>query len=192
MPKKQRNKPAKSGNKRSSNWTSIILVAILTIVLGIYLLARYGEKIYEPVVRQIVPAKTKMVSLYFSEKDGSTLNIEKREIKKGERAAEIKETVEELIKGPSGKLIPTIPLETKLLNVTIKGGTAYIDFSSDISTRHPGGSFAEIQTVYSIVNTAAVNFPEVKNVQILISGKKAKTIAGHIDISFPLTADTTK
>ncbi|OGP30158.1 MAG: hypothetical protein A2073_01850 [Deltaproteobacteria bacterium GWC2_42_11] len=170
----------------------MILVAILTIVLGIYLLARYGEKIYEPVVRQIVPAKTKMVSLYFSEKDGSTLNIEKREIKKGERAAEIKETVEELIKGPSGKLIPTIPLETKLLNVTIKGGTAYIDFSSDISTRHPGGSFAEIQTVYSIVNTAAVNFPEVKNVQILISGKKAKTIAGHIDISFPLTADTTK
>lgn len=189
MPKKQ-NKSPKPKKKNNSKWT-VAVIAILTMIVGIYLLAKYSEKI--PIIK-IVPqkVKTKTVSLYFPDDKNMKLNIEKRGVKKGAAADEIKEVVEELIKGPSEKLIPAVPEDTKLLNVTIKQGTAFLDFSPEISLKHPGGSSAEIQTIYSIVNTITSNFPEIKNVQILINGKKEKTLAGHIDISFPIAADKTK
>ena len=38
-------------------------------------------------------------------------------------------------------------------------------------------------TVYSIVNTLVANINGAKRVKILIEGKKADTIAGHIDCS---------
>jgi hypothetical protein len=41
-------------------------------------------------------------------------------------------------------------------------------------------------TIYSIVNTVALNFPEIEAVQILVDGGKRDTLAGHIRIDFPL------
>ncbi|MBI5892955.1 MAG: GerMN domain-containing protein [Deltaproteobacteria bacterium] len=189
MPKKQ-NKSPKPKKKNNGRWTSIIIIAVLTMIIGIYLLAKYSEKIPVTIVPQ--KAKTRTVSLYFSDDKNMKLNIEKRDIKKGAVADEIKEVVAGLIKGPSEKLTPTVPEDAKLLNAAIKQGTAFLDFSPEISSKHPGGSSAEIQTIYSIVNTITSNFPEIKNVQILINGKKEKTLAGHIDISFPIAADKTK
>lgn len=192
MPKKQ-NKSPKPKKKNSSKWTSVIIIAALTMFIGIYLLAKYSGKIPVPPI-SIVPQKAKMktVLLYFSDDKNMKLDVEKRDIKKGASQEEIKEVVEELIKGPSEKLMPTVPEEAKLLSAAIKQGTAFLDFNSDISIKHPGGSSAEIQTIYSIVNTITSNFPEIKNVQILINGKKEKTLAGHIDISFPIAADMKK
>ena len=71
----------------------------------------------------------------------------------------------------------------------MKEEVAFLNFSKEISERHPGGSSAELQTIYSIVNTVTLNFPDIKKVQLLIEGKKVNTLAGHIDISFPLSQD---
>jgi hypothetical protein len=51
---------------------------------------------------------------------------------------------------------------------------------------HPGGSTAELLTVYAIVNTITTNIPEVKKVQLLFDGIAIETIAGHIDCSSPI------
>ena len=56
-------------------------------------------------------------------------------------------------------------------------------------TNHEGGSSGELQTIYSIVNTLALSFPEIKEVQILVAGNREETIAGHIDITTPLGPD---
>ncbi len=56
---------------------------------------------------------------------------------------------------------------------------------------HSGGSSGEIHTIYSLVNTIALNFPRIKEVQLLIEGRRRKTLAGHVEIDYPLTPDKT-
>jgi hypothetical protein len=99
--------------------------------------------------------------------------------------------IESLIKGPKGELVRTIPEEAvlKAFYVT-KDGASYADFNSDIRDKHPGGSFTELLTIYSIVNSLQMNIPEISSVKILIDGKEAATLAGHVDLRFPFRADT--
>ena len=54
---------------------------------------------------------------------------------------------------------------------------------------HPGGSQTEFLTVYSIVNSLALNIPQISSVKILIEGRETMTIAGHIDSRFPFKAN---
>lgn len=186
-------KPQRALKKRGNSGSAIltvIIIALLTVVVGIYLLARYGEKLpFSLVPPKISKTETKTINLYFSNEEGLALKAEKREIAKGDLTKEIKQGIDGLIKGSKRNLTPTIPDGTRLLGVEIKEDVAFLNFSKEISENHPGGSSAEIQTVYSIVNTVTFNFPEIKKVQILIQGKKAKLLAGHIDISFPFGPD---
>jgi hypothetical protein len=69
-------------------------------------------------------------------------------------------------------------------------GDAFVDLSGDVSSAHPGGSLAELLTVYAIVNAVTANLPKVQRVQLLIEGTEVGTLAGHVDISRPLTRDT--
>jgi spore germination protein GerM len=133
--------------------------------------------------------KKKEVLLYFSDSEGEYLIGEKRKIlKKNVVKEEAKETIIELIKGPKGKLISTLPPRTKLLTLQINdAGLAKVNFTLALSKDHPGGSSAEMMTVYSIVNSLALNFPQIKRVQILIDGKPIETIAGHLSLRQPIS-----
>jgi hypothetical protein len=42
-------------------------------------------------------------------------------------------------------------------------------------------------TVYSVVNSLAINFPEIKQVQILIEGREIDSITGHLSLSKPIS-----
>lgn len=130
----------------------------------------------------------RMVSLYFSDPNGEFLVEEKRKIaKRDDPKEEGREVIEELIKGPRGKLIPTLPPRTKCLNLKLtKTGVAVVNFNRTLSKDHPGGSSAEILTTYSIVHSLIQNFPQIKQVQILIEGKPIETIAGHLSLNQPL------
>ena len=95
--------------------------------------------------------------------------------------------IEELIKGPTGKLIPTLPPRTKCLNIKLnEKGVASVNFNKSLSKDHPGGSSAEILTTYSIVNSLTQNFPKIKQVQILVEGKPIESISGHLSLKQPL------
>jgi hypothetical protein len=45
-----------------------------------------------------------------------------------------------------------------------------------------------MMTVYSIVNSLTLNFPQIKRVQILIEGKSIETIAGHLSLKQPISS----
>ena len=68
-------------------------------------------------------------------------------------------------------------------------GTAYADFTRELAKKGQG-SYGEMMLCYAITNTLT-EFPEIKRVQILIEGKKAITLSGHMDIEDPLTRNTT-
>jgi spore germination protein GerM len=101
-----------------------------------------------------------------------------------------KASLQELIAGPKSEAVRTISAEVKIRELFIDTqGTAYIDFSEALSQTHPGGPWAEMLTLRSIMQTLVANVPEIKRVQILIEGHEVETLAGHMDIRRPL--DTT-
>jgi spore germination protein GerM len=131
------------------------------------------------------------VKLLFNDGEPTQLVAEERSITYEENLhSQVKQVLNELIKGPEGNLVPTIPKGTRLLDLFIsKDGIAYADFSSELVTNHQGGSAGEIDTVYSIVNTLTLNFPQIKRVQILVQDQAVETLTGHVDLSHPLRQD---
>ena len=157
---------------------AIFSIVCALVVVG---LARGGPPVESP-----DPAE---ISLYFVDTEELKLLVEKRTIDQSVSAVEqVRLTMVELISGPTTALAPTIPEGTLVRTVFLdEKGCAYIDFSRAISGNHPGGATGELVTIASIVNTLTANFPEIiRKVRILIDGKEAKTIAGHIDISRPI------
>ena len=63
---------------------------------------------------------------------------------------------------------------------------AFIDLSPEARTKHTGGALDEIFTIYALVNAVTVTLPAISRVQILIDGKAADTLAGHVDLRHPL------
>jgi hypothetical protein len=44
----------------------------------------------------------------------------------------------------------------------------------------------ELFTVYTIVNVITTNLRDVQSVQLLIEGREADTLSGHVDLRRPL------
>jgi len=144
----------------------------------------------EEEIKEVQPVPTEEmveVNLYFSDSQAMYLVPEKRKIPQTPSLA--RQVVIELIKGPENpNLYPTIPKETQVNEVYIADDIVYIDLSEEIFKNHPGGSSAELMTVYSIVNTLTEITP-IRGVQILVEGNEKKSLVGHIDISMPLIRD---
>ncbi|MBF0226339.1 MAG: GerMN domain-containing protein [Desulfobacterales bacterium] len=142
--------------------------------------------IVEPKVNKVV------FYLYFPDKCFNHLETEERVFIKNDDAVEIgKNIVEELIKGPSKeKFIPPFPnnIFLKAFYIT-KEETAYVDLSDSVKTSGHYDASLELLAVYSIVNSLTLNIPEIKTVKILVDGNESLTLAGHIDLRFPFSAN---
>lgn len=166
---------------------AVLAAAALTVAAGIIILVWLAGRPPAPPA----PEKAREVALYFSDEEGLYLKAEKRKIGEGPLAVEARAALDELMKGPvNAAFANPLPEGTRLLGLGIDGQTATVDFSRELIQNHPGGSSGETQTVYSIVNTLTLNFPQIKEVQILVEGRKEDTIAGHIDVTLPLGPDT--
>lgn len=124
------------------------------------------------------------VILYFVSDEDSFLHPEKRLIFDTEFVTDqAKQIIVELIKGPRTDLKRTIPEGTRLRELFLDNyGTAYIDFTSEISTNLRGGSETELLLIYSIVNTLTENFSQFKTVRFLVDGREIESLNGHIDM----------
>ena len=180
----------KTKKKKRTGRTFLVLILI---GFGLFALVHFRQEILEVlrprVEKRVPPKEMRKITLYFSDEEGEYLIAEKREIlKKNVVKEEARETIIELIKGPKGKLVPTLPPRTKLLTLQINdAGVAKVDFTPALSKDHPGGSSAEMMTVYSIVNSLVLNFPPIKQVQILIDGKPIETLTGHLSLRKPVS-----
>ena len=127
--------------------------------------------------------------LIFAVKGDRGLRLEPRDLPRPRTLREsIRLVLEELILGSRTGLVETLPRTSKVLEIFLDGqGTAYVDFSKEISTDHPGGVWTESMTVASVVQTLTSNFESVRKVAFLIEGKTAETLTGHIDIQRPLS-----
>ena len=123
------------------------------------------------------------ITLYFGDNQGEKLVKEVRTVPKTEAVAKV--AVEELIKGPTQGGEATMPKGTRLLDISVKEGTAEVNLSKEFVDNHPGGSAGERLTIYSVVNTLT-EFSTIKQVRFLVEGSPVDTIAGHMDVSQPV------
>jgi hypothetical protein len=133
------------------------------------------------------------VKLFFQAADRRGLAMEERSVAfSSDLPRQLHSVVEELVKGSTGGLGATLAKETRVLHVFVSArGVAYVDLSQEAATGLPGGSEAELVTVYSVVNSLAANFPAIKRVQILIEDRPVATLGGHVDLTRPLRPDMT-
>jgi len=114
------------------------------------------------------------VTLYFANEEATAVEPETRTISVPtdlSREGYIKMIVNELIKGPRrSDLRRTIPAEARVQSVELKGNVAYVDFSSEMESKHWGGAAGESMTINSIVNTLT-ELDYVSRVQITVDGK---------------------
>ena len=62
-------------------------------------------------------------------------------------------------------------------------GVAVIDLNSAFADTHRSGVLVEQLTVASLIQTIAVNTPNLLKVKILVDGRDRETLAGHADLS---------
>jgi spore germination protein GerM len=127
-------------------------------------------------------------TLFYVAENGVQLVAVDREVGYADETSEqARMLLDALIKPVETPMVSAIPPGVTLKNVLLsERGDAFVDFSPELSTKHLGGSLEELLTVYAIVDTLTVNLPAIARVQILIDGKEADTLAGHIDLRRPL------
>ena len=133
------------------------------------------------------PATTEKITvkLYFIDSKQHKLVAEERSIAKVQGIA--RETMQELIKGPSAADHQAVfPAGTKLLDINVKPeGMCIVDLSGEankVSGKEQGSLM-----IQAVANTLG-QFPSIKEVSFLINGEKANTLGGTLDIAKPVQA----
>jgi hypothetical protein len=132
-------------------------------------------------------------TLFYASQDGQALVASRREVPlaEGVLAQGRAILVAQLEQDAPSPLRSVIPPGTTLRGFYVtERGDAFVDLSAELSRAHPGGSLTEMLTVYALVNAVTANLPAVRRVQLLMDGKEADTLAGHVDIRRPLMPDT--
>jgi len=169
----------------------LILVAILFVVGLVIGTLQTGKEPEEAVPVVDVPVSAaREVILYFSSADGQSLLAEPRQI----AGCDLEEdcmlnTVQALIDGPAGDMVSILPSRTRLLGLHVEDSLVQVDFSQELIDAHPGGTQSELLTVYGLADTLRVNFPHLRQVQILVEGAPAITLKGHVDLRRPVYPD---
>jgi hypothetical protein len=141
-----------------------------------------------PAVTTATAVRKIRARLFYVSEDGMRLVGVERDVPFGETPPEQAQAlIEEQLKPAPAPLLAPLPASTSLRSVFVtQTGEAYVDLSKDAVTAHTGGSLDELFSVYAIVNTLTVNLPAITRVQILVDGKEADSLAGHIDLRGPL------
>jgi hypothetical protein len=153
-------------------------IAVLLIIFFVMIF----NMIFPPVDVDAAKKKEKrLVTVYFSDAQERFLKPEKRYVFVTDEAAhQVKEITKTLLDGSKTKLVNTFPAGVSVKDVKVDEETALISFSKNLTRLHPGGSTAEMATIYSLTNSVTENVAGVKKVKILIEGKELSSIKGHI------------
>lgn len=121
------------------------------------------------------------IQLYFANEQGDALKEYTKVVSITNNVSLEQIVIESLLTGPLQEgYTATIPEGTVLNKISVKDGTAYVNFNENFN-----GAAADVRselTVYSVVNSLC-NLATINRVQILINGEKQELYRETIDIS---------
>lgn len=102
-----------------------------------------------------------------------------------------KQLLQDLMQGPSPaetQAVPCFGPDASFLELYLDGqGLAVVDLPRATVDGLPGGTSAEVATLYCLIRTLEQNLPAVSRVQVLIDGQVPESLRGHLDLQEPLT-----
>jgi spore germination protein GerM len=182
-------------HKKTKKSRRVLLLSVIVVVsvvfLAIFFITLF-DYIYPPAAGKHTAAKKRdrqEVTLFFSDANERFLVPEKRLIpKEKEPEAQASEMIQALMAGSKTGLVNTFPEKAELQGVKREGEDILsVNFKESLVANHPGGSAAEMATVYSLTNTLTTNLPAIKRIRILIGGKERESLKGHIGLRVPFT-----
>jgi len=180
-------------HKKTRKGRRVLLLSVIVVVsvvfMAIFFITLF-DYIYPPAAGKHTAAKKRdkqEVTLFFSDANERFLVPEKRFIpKEKEPEAQAREMIQALIAGSKTGLVNTFPEKAELQGVKREGEDILsVNFKESLVANHPGGSAAEMATVYSLTNTLTTNLPAIKRIRILIGGKERESLKGHIGLRTP-------
>ena len=183
--KRQRRSENIKGKKKKKStrilYLSLILGGIFALLVFFFVIL--FDALFPPFDMDALKKKDKQIAeIYFSDPQERFLMPEKRYVfKENDAALQAKEIVKALLEGSKAELINTFPVGVSLRDVKVgDAGIAFVNFNKNLIKLHPGGSTAEMATIYSLTNSITQNVPGIKKVKILVEGKEIPSIKGHI------------
>jgi len=181
----------------------ILVAAVATVALAWGLMEGLGRVLRAPApdaggagVAPVAPEPAPSAAvprikatLFFTSEDGQHLVGVDQEVPLGDTpAAQARAIVDAQVAAAApAPLVSSIPVGTTVRSLFVSDrGDVFVDLDAAVRTKHPGGSMQELLTVYTIVNAVLTNLPTQSGVQILINGREADTLAGHVDLRRPL------
>lgn len=131
----------------------------------------------------VTPETRVTVTVYYADATLSGLASEQREIAFS-NPEEKYEKVLELLGQPQDEDHEPLWKDFRYHSVRLEDGKLTIDAKGDNPYELGGG--AEAYAIDALTKTM-FQFPEVETVQILVDGKQAESLMGHVDISEPFT-----
>lgn len=171
-----------------------VVAAVLAWLLFVEIPRRYGPSITPEAAVPVEPApagkKIKARLFYVSENGLQLTQVEHDIVFAESPVDQAREIIFAQLAPVAAPLVSAMPPGTTLRSVFLtQNGQAYVDLSREVALAHTGGTLAELLTVYTIVDALTVNLPAITSVQILIDGKEAATLAGHVDLRQPLAGN---
>jgi Spore germination protein len=146
-----------------------------------------GDAKVTPANEQQDPAEMIAIKLYFIDSKQHQLAAEERKIGKVQGIA--RETMQELIKGPSGsEYIAVFPAGTRLLDINIKpDGLCIVDLSGEANKIDKETGSLMVQAVARTLG----QFASIKKVSFMINGESVTSLGGVVDVARPVQAEHT-
>lgn len=187
----------------AKHWIAGAFIAAFAVVFGVVLMTGLSRLLSRPApgggaapqaaapdAAPQAPAVPKIkATLFFASENGLQLVPTEREVPLAEGAvAQARSVLEAQLSAEAPPpLVTTIPKGATLRGIFVsERNEVFVDLDPSIRATHPGGAQHELMTVYTIVNSVLTNLPNLQEVQILIGGQEADTLAGHVDLRRPL------
>jgi hypothetical protein len=193
-------------NPQQRRYALIAGVAVAVVALSWAMFAALGWLLRRPVPGSESPAAPTAAAtpdpaaprinatLYFASEDGQRLVASQQEVRLGGSIVEQARAIldAQFSTTPPEGLTSTIPEGAAVRGIYVSSqNEVFVDLEPTARSKHPGGSMQELLTVYTIVNALLTNLPTLQQVQILIDGREADTLAGHVDLRRPLKKNDT-
>jgi hypothetical protein len=179
--------------KKTRTVLALSVAAFIIILLLAVLLLRKKSAGYEPELRnRTVDRGTDIaefikVKLFYFTETSVYMQPVYREIEVPPVREELyKRFISLLLAGDSGRITP-VPGGVQLRGLYFLAGKEMLvlDFNEQLSADFPGGTTAELEFIYFMVDNLCYNFREIKKVKFLIGGNESKSLNGHIDLEKP-------
>jgi hypothetical protein len=119
---------------------------------------------------------------------GNQLQVEERRLPRRVGQSAIAEIIiEQYLQGPADQTQTIVPRDTKILGL-YRGADRilYVDLSDEFRRNFQGDVFAEFLLLKGLYESLISNVEDIQDVKVLIEGKEAETLGGHLYLVYPL------